>query len=753
MKPQIMSTLLNNPTVQSFLLREKRLVAVAAPLTARASVVEKASRKALLAEVAQFGFTLSGAVLSAIEALPAHSQRVTVGLLVSTLREICGAAHKYVPLFKNFPHDVPQDEEYLLKRIVGYLESLSGPLGEDYTTLTCGHIVNHRLFDLDGFGACPICQHQVPGLSDRDDERKPLTARQEWTALKMIDLARGEDVWTTWSNLAGAKTSLSASQKEFLVTVARAEPSACEKYLPASLPFKENAAVVLAALFKAGVPAKALLAHIKTATDVLRLGVALCGGDVSLAEPCLFKLTNGERKFLLAACEQVRHDEGHMAEEMVGWRERWLRLGKAIHPGEHLKRFPKTAAAFDLLRNASALLQSRGSRIEQVMSNTWIDAKQGAAVLEILSERPGDLARRLDALVRKGVEASEVVAVFEKSAGGVATPTLLALIAHLRQRGEALEFRAFMPKGSLAKMKVVADGRDPMPRVVRMALIKAAEDALIKRFAERPALGKVFVDDSLASVLVPFSQRSASKGMSPMTRGSRVAFDDSKGFLRLFLNWKQTAETGTIDVDLSATLFDENWNGRGHLSWTRLSSYGDSVHSGDVRSASGPHGAAEFIDLDLQAFRKAGVRYVAVSVFSWTGQLFSAFPCYAGFMERDKPGKGRQFEPRTVKHRFEVTAAGRAAIPLLADLKTNEILWADMAMKGHAGAMVENSTGATVKTLKAIDQMGRSKTNLKDLFDLHVMARGQAVAERSEADLVIDESKVMELDDVVAQWL
>lgn len=749
-----MNALLTNTVIQSHLMREKRLVAIEVAPVAAASKMTLAARKALLAEVAQFGFTLSGDLLSAIDNLVPAMQKSVVSRIVSMLREVSGASHTYVPLFRNFPVDVPNDDEYLLRRLVGFIESCIGPLGDDHTVLSCGHVVNHRLFDLESFGACPVCQMQVPELSGRADERKPLSARQEFSALKMLNLAREEDVWAAWANLAGAKTSLSAAQKEFLVAVASAKADECAAHLPSSMPFKENAAVVLAALFKAGVPADGLLPHVKTTTDALRVAVALCDGDVSLAEACKFKLRQSERKFVLAAFERVPHTPDQMSEEMLNWRERWLRLGHAVHVGEHAKRFPKAAACFDVLRNAAELLQSRGSRIEEVMSKASIDAKEGKSIVAMLSERPGDLARRLDALIRKGAPADVVTAAFDRSAGGVATPTLLTLVSHLRQRGDVQAFRSFMPKGSVAKMQIVADQRATLPVDVRLSLMKSAEAALLQRFSERAPLGRVFVDDSLANVIVPFSQRTASKGMSPMTRGSRVAFDSSKGFLRLFMNWKENEESGRVDIDLSASMYDDNWNGMGHLSWTCLSSFGRSVHSGDVQSGSGPHGAAEFIDLDLEAFRKRGVRYVAMSVYSFTGQQFAKLPCYAGFMERAEPSKGRQFEARTVKHRFEVTAAATTAIPMVADLQTNEILWADMMLKGRGRYnTIESSSDGVVATLQAIDQMGRNRMSLKDLFDLHVQARGEAVADAAEADLVIDGAKVMELDDVVANWL
>jgi hypothetical protein len=58
-----------------------------------------------------------------------------------------------------------------------------------------------------------------------------------------------------------------------------------------------------------------------------------------------------------------------------------------------------------------------------------------------------------------------------------------------------------------------------------------------------------------------------------------------------------------------------------------------------------------------------------------------------------------------------------------------------------------------VQLNKAIDALGQSRMSLQELFQLHAQARGELVAEREGADLVLDEAKLFELDDVIANWL
>lgn len=97
-------------------------------------------------------------------------------------------------------------------------------------------------------------------------------------------------------------------------------------------------------------------------------------------------------------------------------------------------------------------------------------------------------------------------------------------------------------------------------------------------------------------ILVPYSQRSASTSLVNIPRGSRLKVDPASPFIRLFTYWK-----APVDIDLGAVLLDEKFRTLDTISYYNLSSYGRSVHSGDIRN--GSHGAVEFIDLDVKAFK------------------------------------------------------------------------------------------------------------------------------------------------------
>ena len=78
---------------------------------------------------------------------------------------------------------------------------------------------------------------------------------------------------------------------------------------------------------------------------------------------------------------------------------------------------------------------------------------------------------------------------------------------------------------------------------------RICQDALVKRFASLPPLGRCFVDPALRDYIVPLAQRAASKSLRTLVRGSRLPLPDTR-FIRLFLWWKNGR--ARTDIDLSA---------------------------------------------------------------------------------------------------------------------------------------------------------------------------------------------------------
>ncbi|BFH15270.1 hypothetical protein J6TS7_60690 [Paenibacillus dendritiformis] len=114
--------------------------------------------------------------------------------------------------------------------------------------------------------------------------------------------------------------------------------------------------------------------------------------------------------------------------------------------------------------------------------------------------------------------------------------------------------------------------------------------------------------------------------------------------------------TGRTDIDLSAVLYDDAWNYKEHISYTNLRS----ARYKAAHIVSAPHGACEFIDIDIPSVLQYGGRYIVASLHSFTGQVYSELPeCFAGWMMRQHPNSGEVFEPATVVDRLDLMAKRR----------------------------------------------------------------------------------------------
>lgn len=625
--------------------------------------------------------------------------------LVRTLRELVGAHRPFTPMYPNFPQQVMEMHQAEL-----YFNALM-----HYLTLT------------------------LP-----ETETAPREPLDSWPSLREIRLGSRDDFEEIFRLLARSKSPYSAQDQEDVKWFFAQYGPGILRLLPDEIPCRENLAILGAALMLHVPDAVGNLdSKVRTATDVLRIAAAMSDGDVSLAVPCKFgKFRRSERALLLSWIE--RSDS--RTEDMLRWKPRWIRLGERLHPGEYAKRFPKTAAAFDVLRN------DRPSETFNSHVETRLAARDWAAALDLLDTRPGDFARRLDHVARIANEnALIVVDQFALRASSVSTPVLLQALAHFRNRDRPLEIRTFFPKGGVAKVHATTDRLPDLPEGISAQIATICERTLVDRFAKLPPLGRCFLDDRLKSYLVPFSQRSASKSLRTLVRGSRIPFQECST-LRFFLWWKNG--TSRTDIDLSATMFDKDFRYLSTLSYYNLADFGGH-HSGDIVDA--PRGAAEFIDIDVRKMLDREIRYVVMCLNSFTEQPYCDLPeCFAGWMAREKPDSGEIFEPKTVADKVDLASDTRICIPAIFDLVDREVLWADIALSNMrlADNNVSNNLGGVSLMLQALTQL--RKLDLHSLFEMHIRARGEFVGKVEEADSIFSVEQGItpfDLDRIMADFV
>lgn len=650
------------------------------------------------------GFLLAEDVIDGLKSLSPLQVDAFYQRLVKDLRAMVGAHRPFKPMYPNFPAQVMEMTE---------------------AELYFNAILHYWTQKLPGYEVA---------------EREPLKDRPNW---RLIRLGSRDDFENIFTLLAGSKTPFSPQDQEDVKWFVAQYRDDIQRLLPELIPSKENLAFLGAQLIRNTENANTILdRHITTATDVLRLAVAMSGGDVSLAATCKFgKFRRAERSHLLGWVERAVN----RTEDMLRWKPRWIRLGERLHPGEYVDRFPNTVAAFDVLRNDRPF-ETFNSRVE-----TGLLKKDTGTVLDLLDARPGELARRLDHVARTSSEPKVVVERFRDRAAKVSTPVLLQVLTHFRYRDTEGGLRAFFPKGSVAKVYGTQEPLPALPQGVADEFAEVCERTLIERFTALPPLGKCYLDARLKNYLVPFSQRSASKALRTLVRGSRLPLPDGST-LRFFVWWKNGRSR--VDIDLSAAMYDADFRYIDTLAYYNLKNFG-AHHSGDIVDA--PKGAAEFIDIDLAKCLKRSVRYVVMCLNSFTEQPYCDLPeCFAGWMARQKPNSGEIFEPKTVIDKVDVASDTRMCLPAIFDLVEHEVIWADIALSGSPRFPnnVHHNLGGVSLMLQALTQL--RKTDLHTLFSLHVKARGEVVSEVEEAQTVfaVDHGVTpFDLDRIGAEYL
>lgn len=561
-------------------------------------------------------------------------------------------------------------------------------------------------------------------------ERLPLF---EATSLTTIDIGTMDEFDTIFSNLLKSNTSISEVDKQDIEWYFKNnDEGKVKSVLPSDIPLKENVALAAKLLLQyTNLNYDVLLPYFKTATDVLRLAVALSDGDISLAENTRFKsFKRKERRMLLALLNNCNSIE----EDMVRHKNVWIRLGERLHPLEYKIRYLKAQQAFTKLRNNEKILTFNG-RIDMAIKDKNYDT-----LIQLLKSRTGEFARRLDYVLRLHPNSNIVINEFKDIVHDVSTTVLLQVKEHFKHRNIEHSMRVFFPKGNVSKAYGIENNLPGIDNRICETIVKLCENSLIDIYKSKEFLGKVYIDTQLKDHLVPFSQRSSSKSLKSLVRGSKIDFPQNMNTIRSFIYWKESI-TGRADIDLSAVMYDTDWNYIEHISYTNLrSSKYQACHSGDITSA--PNGASEFIDLDINSIRQYGGRYVVLSINSFTEQPFAELPeCFMGWMPRENPNSGEIYEAKTVQEKVDITSNTKVCIPLILDLDANKIIWTDIALGSNPYYYnnVEGNEKGMVLMGKAMTQL--IKPNLYDLFELHVKARGERCDNVEEADLIFSLDK------------
>lgn len=758
-------------------------------------------------EAAQLGYLVSQRLATQISMAPVAELQRVLQLVRTVNRKVTGGSVELVPMFRHFPDGVPTDTLSLWwdRVIVHVLQQPNQPCvlccktGTLHVLNPCQDIVCSNCFDGSNYSGCPICNRTVdrdspifvvaPPASSAQAARpvSPLTFR-------LLDVGTSIDEASAalFESLCKRTQAMSPVDVEALQLLITTYGARVVPWLPTKIPVRENIAHIFGGLLRAKVPDVLAIAapYLTTATDVLRLIVAYSGADVALLttpvtvphpvtskrfEPrgkavapmaavkiikhtrfAVGKLSRSLRRNLLAILDGLPAMQ--LREDLYRHHARWVWVAEFLHPGEYATRFPTVAKAFAELRNGAignAGPATWSGRVERALGG-----HNDAAVLSLLAQRPGDFVRRLDHVLRTASQPMLAAATFAGLLPATATPALLNLRAHLAVRYAPLPARVYWPKANFYLATPPGDTRPVLPDEVINLLLDAIDRELLQRFAAKSHVETAIIDDELASITVPFNERTASRSAVQLPRGSHIAIPDGKA-LRLFIHWCEPPGANDTDVDLSVGFFDDAWQLVGTCSYYQLALAGKSGEaiaksSGDFVSAPFPDGASEFVDFDRAAALANGYRYAVMVVTAYRGLPFAALErATAGVMLRDDLG-GAAFDPRTVELAFSLTGDNGVFMPLVVDLQTSRLHWLDAYSKG-APAM--NNVANAQRSLATICPTmiryfaTRTRPSMLQLAEYHAAARATRVIRRSSTPGAADRVFIRRSDETTdAFW-
>ena len=604
----------------------------------------------------KLGFKLSHSLLLNISKTDFEGALAKSQVILTAVKELIGEHVEHNVYFIDFPKNIPDTKEFWFEEICKL-----------FFTGTCA------------YGSY---QHTYEEMLEKHSELDLKTGK-----LKVLNLGKDPEteIAALFTRLASSSIPLSTEDQALLNTLVKPE------YLNnLVVPIRENKAILNSIRIRKFNTAPT---DIDTPSDVLRLACALSDGDVTLATTTKFKsLSRPVRRFLVTAINDLLIKNSNKIEDISNNKEPFKRLAEKLHPREfaHLT----AAQRFFNYAYGSLKLTTFAHKV-----HTSTQEKEYSTVIELLAQKPGQLWRSVDKILRE-CKKEEFTCLQEKlrtSAAQVSGRVLLSTLQHLNNRLEATSTnRIFINKQGRAHMEP-----NVLPSI-NASRLKPIKDIITDEIEQRlPTFENLLVSPDIEGIAMPLTEKNKSSGFNVLPRGSTFKLDGRKTRLRFFVYWQEAKQR--TDYDLSCVFLDKDFQFLQQLSWTNLREANIGVHSGDLTSSA--NGATEFIELFLNKL-PSNVRYIVPTVNVFAGEKFTEVrECFFGFMERSEQEGGKPFEAATVKTKFELRGEGSIALPLVICRNSAEtsIKWIDLTLKGLSwGNRVEKNNVQTTDQVRAI---------------------------------------------------
>lgn len=678
---------------------------------------------ALVERLAEHGYTLSE---DAIQALSAQSEDY-LKELVSTIESVYGTNLNWTPLVRDWHRE--KNIEWTDYLVTAFANAFH--LGDvcEGTTLPCGHFIPEGVFDLTRFNGCPFCGTPfvtTPGVKGVATGRKRLTL--------------ADDAWLKelYRQLLESKVPLDATQAESLMQLSDCYGVPTD----VTIAMRETAAIISGNFFEQGLYAKAF-SLLDTPFDLLRMLWMLLTCKQRFISPQALGLNPGAMHYSRSAgraaaiwLDSLTMSAADMCRSLNAQREMWVHAQRALRLPEYARRLRLTHLAefLDLFYRGD--YDTWAGRFNEAYNN-----EDQQATLALLSERPGEFARRLFSTMMT-FKASDVLDAFKK----IAPRLPLRLVVSLDNN--AIPY--FMPQGDMRTI-VLPSGASvraslnrwlyalPAPRLAQFAAdvkttVLDIYDHHFKALRSADEEGRrVYIAPGLYNIPVPVGDRSNSiQDASYAVQGQR--FDVESDRVRLFMQWGEGLPAQHLDMDLSCRVLYAN-GGEAECAYYSLDLSGVH-HSGDIQSIPNMVGTAEYIEIDIPQLIADEAKYVVFTCnafscdelalnmkFGWMDCAYTMTLTYF---------YGVAYNPGEVQHIVRVPegTTARGLVFGVLDVDARQVIWLEMPVSAQILAQIN-----TAGIMSLLDRL-KSKISVGELLGVRSRALGMTIVDTAdEADI------------------
>jgi len=685
----------------------------------------------LSANAAQLGFAFSEPLLHALNGVsPAYKLEV-----LEQLKAVAGVDKNWTPLVKGW--DVPTGEtvvDHILTLWATVFKSKNG------TTLPCGHIILNDTFPLERYNGCPFCGTPF--------QFGKIETYGQGSKLKVLGLWTTKDITAFYEDLFTSKTALDATQADSLKIVLHVLP------LPdVTIGMKETLMLVVEH-FMSKKEGDKVQKYFQSPADILRYLWFKKTGFLQIIEPktivkkqtknnthlhkgsdagakaklkaiAALKLKYNRSECLTVAAwlNNLELDVEKCCEIMHAKRSMWVRVIRALRLAEYSKRkgFEKLAEILDVFYNQIyTVWQGEVNRYR-----LRLDAAQTFALLK---QRPGLFARSLFAnMLWFGAE--ETLAAFREVAHKVPARLLLTLNMYAKNYFDKDVQRSVKTLGGITKRiganQMLSLYDESQLEGMKLLIEELCLDAMKQRFASVKNANKtMYIDPLLFNMPVSIGDRSdAVQDLPVALMGTRFPVEGNT--VRLYMQWGKDLPAQHLDMDLSCMIAYENK--LEICSYSNLKATG-CQHSGDIRSIPNNVGTAEYIDMNIDALKKANAKYVSFTCNAYSNGSITP-NLVVGWMNSVRPMKisertGVAYDPSCVQHEIRIVQNTTKGLVFgVLDVEANEIIWLEMTFGGQV------VQGLDYKGVEALLAKLKSKLSIGALLSIKAEAQGLTIVE------------------------